>query len=1065
MRSHVDMIIKTKLQPPHLKPNTVQRDRLTELLKKNLDKKLILINAGAGYGKTTLLSQFITRINMHRVFYHLEATDSELTVFLTYVTNGLRQINPRFGSRTNTITKTVAYPNGFTDMILGTFINEFIDTISDETLIILDDYHNIDPSRQVDRALNYLFKHAPPNLHFIIATRQTPNFLLAQLRARRELFELSNEDMKFSRKEIKQLLQEIHGITLEADDVKQLEQHSEGWITSLQLILQSSDADIKERLKLHLPLPEMTNFREWWSEYFSYFAQEIYERESTIVKKFMVSCAILEWLNQDVCTAITGRRDSRRILKHLESNNVFVSHMPDGNYRFHNLYKEFLLSKWDSEQSKRKVVLKTAEYLRKKGHNALATPYYLQARHYKRAASIIRKVGYEMTNNGKSRTVSTYIEKLPPRIVKTDPELLRVYSYAQMFNGYPNDALKSIAKAIRLIEKQPKQKSKLARAYYDLGSIHFNLGNFKTARRWLTKALRTSLEKRNLASAAIQNSLGIILSKAGGKRLRDALDCFTKAANIVKRFPENQGLEASIINNWAMTERKAGNLQNAYKRSIAAVDLLKREEDFSPQFGSIFYNAVRLSLYLGKKEKALAILRLGLEHAEKYNDRCSLALIWRGYAIYNEQLGDLNMAKEYLTKAFTVFEEMQLKRMIILVNRDLCRIDTDLELLAEAEQNLTAAWDAKKTRDDADAVSILITEAKLRIAQGKSHHAERLLSYALKLTKKYGLEFDTFLILIEQAKVAHARAHHIVLESILRKITKLSRVKSYDFMLSKAMNSNRWMIDILMRSDRQYVLSVLKRWQVPYHLVEAYFFSTPHLIVDGRRIKAPAWKTSKALKLSCYLCYNHGKMISRDILINTLWKETSPRHGAKNLRKAVHHIRQAFGSVIPVHDNPVKYKSKKYQLSPDFSVWVDTEAFEELTQQAKKAKRRPDESKEFLLNAISLYQDGLAKGWYDDWIEDIRGYYAKKYEECLTMMVDILSQQKNYRDSISWCRRLVAHNNLDEQNHMKMWSVLAKLKKYSEIKKDFTDLKHVLRKELHTIPRPKTVEFYNKLVK
>lgn len=1065
MRSHVNIILKTKLQPPHIKPNIVQRNRLIEQLKNNVDKKLIMINAGAGYGKTTLLSQFITQITVPYVFYHLEATDSELAVFLAYLTSGLRKINPRFGSRTKKILKTLAYPNGFTDMIVGTFINEFVDTISGDVLIIADDYHTIDPSRQIDQALNYLFKHAPRNLHFIVATRQTPNFLLAQLQARNELFELSNEDLRFSRKEIQQLLQEMHGITLGTNDLKRLERHSEGWITSLQLILQSSGENIKGRITLHVPLPEMRDFREWWSEYFNYFAQEIYDRESAIVKTFMVSCSILEWLNQDVCKAITGRRDSKEILHHLESKNVFVSRMPDGNYRFHNLYKDFLISRWHNEKLMRKVVLKAAEYFRKKGHTEFATPYYLEAGHYRRAASIIRKVGYDMANNGKSSTVSTQVEKLPPSIVKSDSEILMILSYAQMLNGYPNDALKHITKAIRQIKKEPGQARKLARAYYDLGSIHFNLGNFKTARRWLTKALHTSPTKRDLSSAALQNSLGIIFSKVAGKRLVDAIECFTKASKIVRRLPENKGLEASIINNWAMTERKAGNLPSAYKRFITAVNSLRKEEDFSPQFGSIFYNTVRLSLYLGNTEKAMAILKLGLEYTEKYADRCSLALIWRGYAVYHEESGNLDMAKEYLRKAMTVFEEMRLKRMILLVNRDLCRINTKLELLAEAEQNLSAVWDVKKTRDDADAVSILITEAKLRIAQGKLHNAERLLSYTLKLSKNYGLDFERFLILIELAKVAHARARRIALESTLRKIVKMSSKKSYDYVLSRAMSKNQWMIDILIRSDRAYTLSVLKRWEIPYHIVETHIFGSPHIVVDGRKIKGGAWKTSKALKLSCYLCYSHGQMISRDILINALWKETSPRSGAKNLRKAVHHIRQAFESVIPAQDNPVLYKSKKYRLAPDFSVWIDTEAFEELTQQAKKAKRRHDECRQYLIKATRLYQDGIAEGWYDDWIEEIRGYYAKKYEECLMMMVDMLYQKKNYRECVSWCRKLVAHNCYDEEYHMKLWNVQAKLKKFNEIKKDFTGLKHVLRKELHTTPRPRTVEFYNRLIK
>ncbi|MGB7055824.1 MAG: hypothetical protein WBE28_10935, partial [bacterium] len=273
------MILKTKLQIPQVKPNTIKRERLIGLLKDNIDKKLILINAGAGYGKTTLLAQFITQVEMPTVCYHLEAHDSELTLFLSYLSTGLRKIYPRFGRRTRTILKTLAYPNGYTEMIIGTFINDFVENISSELLIVLDDYHNIDPSRRIDEALNYLLNHAPRNLHLIIATRQKPNFIMANLKARNELFELTDAALKFNRDEIYQLFKEIHDISLEQDELRTLEEHSEGWITSLQLILQASGSEIRERIKSHLLLRRTLDINKWWSDYFNYFAQEIFARE------------------------------------------------------------------------------------------------------------------------------------------------------------------------------------------------------------------------------------------------------------------------------------------------------------------------------------------------------------------------------------------------------------------------------------------------------------------------------------------------------------------------------------------------------------------------------------------------------------------------------------------------------------------------------------------------------------------------------------------------------------------------------------------------------------------
>ena len=710
------MIVKTKLQIPQVKPNTIVRERLVSLLGDNIEKKLILINAGAGYGKTTLLSQFIAQVKTPSVFYHLETSDSEITIFLSYLTAGLRRIYPRFGRRTRTLLSALAYPHGRIDMIMGTFINEIVENISGELLITLDDYHNVDPSIGIDGVLNYFLSHAPANVHLIIATRQKPNLLMAHLKARNELFELTSDDLKFNRDEIDRLFKDIHGLSLEQEELNTLEEHSEGWITSLQLILQSPGFELSVSTKPRLPTPRAIEIRKSWSEYFNYFAQEIFNREPLRIQHFMINISILEWLNHDVCNKTAGIRNSGEILSHLEQKNAFITRMPDGNYRFHNLFKEFLISKWSNSRMKNTALLKAADYFRNTNQTSLAIPYYLEARHYKQTAALLRNVGYNMTNSGKAGIVASYIEQLPVKFVKQDAELLMIYSYALMCQGQPNEAISTMTKAIRLIKRQNKPSRKLAQAYYELGSIHFNLGNFKKAKRWLTSALEVSPAKRALSSAALLNSLGLIYSKEGGKKRTDAISCFRKASRIVRGFPENKGLAASIINNWAMAERKAGNLQTSLEKFLNAVELLKKEENFSPQFGSMFYNAVRLSLYLGETKEATATLKLGLSLCEKYNDKPSLALIWRGYGIYHEELGNLDTSIEYLNKAAAVFETLQLNRMISLVNKDFCRVYTAEGHLAEAEQSLAAIWKFKRQRDDADAVSVHITEGRLRIA-------------------------------------------------------------------------------------------------------------------------------------------------------------------------------------------------------------------------------------------------------------------------------------------------------------------------------------------------------------
>ena len=1059
------MIVKTKLQIPQIKPNTIIRERLIRQLCENIDKKLTLINAGAGYGKTTLLSQLTARINMPCVFYHLEATDSEITIFLSYLNAGLRRIHPRFGRRTRTLLRTMAYPNGRPDMIVGTFINELVENVSGELLIILDDYHNVDPSIKIDASLNYFLSHAPANVHLIIATRQKPNLLMAKLKARNELFELTSDDLKFNREEINHLFTDIYGFSLEQEELTTLEEHSEGWITSLQLILQASGPEVAERAKSRLLIPKAIDTNKWWSDYFNYFAQEIFTQEPAHIQNFMINTSVLEWLNHSVCNKVAGIRNSGEILSYLEQRNAFISRMPDGNYRFHNLFRDFLLSKWSDIHLRSKTLLKAARYFRKKKQSALAIPYYLEAGHFRQTAAVLRNFGYEMTNSGKADTVASYVEQLPVKFVMNDAELLMIYSYAQMCQGYPNEAISTMTKAIRLIRKQGKPSRRLAQAYYELGSIHFNLGNFTNAKRWLTKALKVSPARRALASAALFNSLGLICSKEGGKKLFDAIGYYRKASRIVQRFPENKGLAASIINNWAMAERKAGNLQTSHKKFLSAVGLLKNEEDFSPQFGSIFYNAVRLSLYLGNTKKAAATLKLGLSLCDKYNDRPSLALIWRGYGIYHEDLDDLDTAIEYLSKAIEVFKTLQLNRMIALVNKDFCRIFTAQGHPAEAEQSLSAIWKFKKQREDADAVSIHIAEGRLRITQNKLHDAEISLNHALRLARKFSLAFESFLALLEWAKLMHIKGQADEVTKALRKAVRMCEEKSYDYCLARFLRENRWAIESLMKSSKPYTSMVLRRWHVPYHVVEVHLFGTPRLAVDGKMIKPGAWKTSKALKLSCYLCSQHSKMISREILIDAIWKDVSRSSGDKNLRKAMQHIRQAFGSVITYHDNPVIYSHKKYQFAPDFSVWLDTHEFETLVHKAKKTKRRPSECQQHALQAVSLYQDGFAKGWYDDWVETLRGFYDKKYEESLSILADTSFRKRAYSECASWCSKLVERNRYDEEYHRKLWTALAKLKKINEIKKDFSELRQVLKKDLKSAPQRQTIDHYNSFVK
>jgi len=249
------MGLQTQLQPPQLKGTILRRERLINLLQENLDKKLILVCADAGYGKTTLLAQFCAELDRPFIFYDLDPSDNDLATFFNYLVMGIQQHYPDFGKRT----KSVLPQTRNIEIIVGTFINEFVEhgtkvptpekQLREDFYIILDDYHHLQQNREIGNALDYLLRHIPYNLHLIISSRSTPPLNLAYYLAKQELFEIKKEHLQFNLREIQALLKEIYNLKIPDAEIERIEKHSEGWITAIQLILQKISAIGEDKTK------------------------------------------------------------------------------------------------------------------------------------------------------------------------------------------------------------------------------------------------------------------------------------------------------------------------------------------------------------------------------------------------------------------------------------------------------------------------------------------------------------------------------------------------------------------------------------------------------------------------------------------------------------------------------------------------------------------------------------------------------------------------------------------------------------------------------------------------
>jgi LuxR family maltose regulon positive regulatory protein len=219
-------ILATKLYLPRLRPNVVSRPRLLERLNEGLHRKLTLIAAPAGFGKTTLVSAWVAGCDRQVAWLSLDKGENDPALFLTYLVAALQTIAPGIGEGVSGVLQSPQPPP--TTSILTALLNE-ITTIPDHFVLVLDDYHVID-AKSIDQALTFLLEHLPPHMHLVIATREDPALPLARLRARDQLTELRVTDLRFAPSEAAAFLNQAMGLHLSAEDIAALETRTEGWI-------------------------------------------------------------------------------------------------------------------------------------------------------------------------------------------------------------------------------------------------------------------------------------------------------------------------------------------------------------------------------------------------------------------------------------------------------------------------------------------------------------------------------------------------------------------------------------------------------------------------------------------------------------------------------------------------------------------------------------------------------------------------------------------------------------------------------------------------------------------
>jgi LuxR family transcriptional regulator, maltose regulon positive regulatory protein len=422
-------VLSTKLFVPLPHAPAVSRPVLVERLQSALGsgRKLTLISAPAGFGKTTLLSEWIGEVrrrdpNVQVAWLSLDERDNDISRFLTYLIAALQSADAAIGTD---------LPDSLpVEATLTALLNE-VAQANHSLILVLDDFQLIEVAPLRD-AVTFLLDHLPANLHIVIASRSDPTLPLARLRSRGELTELRAADLRFAPDEATAFLNDVMGLALSPDDIAALETRTEGWIAGLQLAALS----MRDRSDIAGFIEAFAGSHRFIVDY---LGEEVLQRQTDQIRRFLLGTAHLDRLSGPLCDAVTGRDDSAEVLEALERDNLFIVPLDDRRewYRYHHLFADVLRARSLREDPDHVV---TVHRLASEWHEAQdlqeeAVRHALAATDYNRAAVLIERALPAMRRSRQDATLFAWLAVLPDAFAEGRPVLSVYYAWSSLTSG------------------------------------------------------------------------------------------------------------------------------------------------------------------------------------------------------------------------------------------------------------------------------------------------------------------------------------------------------------------------------------------------------------------------------------------------------------------------------------------------------------------------------------------------------------------------------------------------------------------------------------------------------
>jgi len=1074
-------VTSTKIILPRKKTDLLSRSRLLDMLYELIDNKLIIVAAPAGYGKTSLLIDFANQVELPVCWYALDNLDQDHHRFLAHFIASIRLRFPKFGQSSISALENTSQDKLDLDYLITTIVNDAYENIGEHFIIVLDDYHLVDNNEVIDYFIDRFIQDVDENCHLIMSSRvllTLPN--LSLMVARNQVGGLSFEELTFRADEIQKLMLQNYNQYLSDLDANNLAQKTEGWITGLLLSTQTSSGTMGNLMKVARPSG---------IGLYEYLAQQVLDKQSTEIRKFLLRTSLLEEFNDELCAEVIGKslpeedRNWRKKMDEILRQNLFV--LPIGEkgswLRYHHLFRDFLLNRMLEERPDEAFKIRFHLACAHQAHGEWDRAYslYLQLNKTDEMVSLTEEVGTHILAQGQLVTLTKWLTNLPQDLLESRPALLSLRGtlavmrndvstglallnraieqllaspdpqpglHARMLTrratgrrltGDFSNALEDVEQALIFTENVPDMRLTRAEALREKGINLFQRGKINESLPWLNQSLETYRaldEKDNVA--ILQMELGIV---------HKALGQFIAAENLYTQVYEywrsagNATWQANILNNLGVLKHLLGDYE-------AATATLDKALHFARVSGYTRLEAFALSsigdVYrdMDAIEEAQNAYQQARQIARHNNDRFLLFYISLVETSILRAKGKLAEAREFLNASQEIiegkksgFEQHLYELESASIKMAESQVEEALPLLEEASDFFTQGGH----RLEASRAHFYNA-----IACAQAGSPENGLAH-LKQSFSCISELETRQPLVLMGRETRA---------YLEELKSLPEFKPFVSELLRNIDRFEKRLPVIRRLLRKHASSV--PFAPPKLVIRA--FGRMQVKVSNHIVSSTEWQTKAARDLF-FLLIAHPEGLSKEAVGAIFWPDASPAELRIRFKNIIYRLRHALGK------DAVILIDEYYRFNRSLDYDYDIDNFQNEITQAQRSNSVREKILHYR-NALKGYRGIYLPGIDSSWAIAERERHHQAYLEILLKLAEVYMEQKQYDNALDCCRQALTADPCYEAGHRLAMRAHTAMGNKAAVARQYERCRLTLLQEIDASPSPQTQDLYHILM-